>query len=81
MPIETQRAWLTEETDGRARIELAELLLLRPIGSFVECSDEKRCARKIHGLQERLGDAVVGYEPPDDGIAEPNGVDRAVQRR
>ena len=71
MPIETQRAWLTEETDGHARIELAELLLRRPTGSFVECSDEKQCTRKIHRLQELLGDAIVGYEPPDDGIAEP----------
>ena len=71
MPIETQRAWLTEETYGHARIELAELLLRRATGSFVECSDEKQCTRRIRRLQELLGDAIVGYEPPDDGIAEP----------
>ena len=71
MPIGTQRAWLTEETYERARIELAELLIRRDTGSFVECSDEEQCARRIRRLQELLGDAVVGYEPPDDGIAEP----------
>ena len=66
-----QRAWLTEETSGRARIELVELLILRAIGSFVECSGEERCARRIRGLQGLFGDAVVGYMPPEDGIAEP----------
>ena len=71
MPIEMQRAWLTEETYERARIELAELLIRRAAGSFIEYSDEQQCARRIRRLQELLGDAVIGYEPPDDGIAEP----------
>jgi transcription elongation factor GreA len=71
VPIGTQRAWLTEETSGRARIELAELLILRAIGSFVECKGEERCARRIRGLQGLFGDAVVGYMPPEDGNAEP----------
>jgi transcription elongation GreA/GreB family factor len=66
-----QRAWLTEETYERARIELAELLIRRAAGSFIEYSDEQQCARRIRRLQELLGDAVIGYEPPDDGIAEP----------
>ena len=51
--------------------ELAELLIRRPTGSFVEYSDEQQCARRIRRLQELLGDAIIGYEPPDDGIAEP----------
>ena len=71
MPIEMQRAWLTEETYERARSELAELLIRRAAGSFIEYSDEQQCARRIRWLQELLGDAVIGYEPPDDGIAEP----------
>jgi hypothetical protein len=71
VPIGTQRAWLTEETYERARIELAELLTRRAAGSFVEHGDEEQCARRICRLQELLGDAVVGYEPPDDGVAEP----------
>ena len=74
MPIGTQRAWLMEETSGRARIELVELLILRAIGSFVECSGEEHCARRIRGLQGLFGDAVVGYVPPEDGIAEPGTV-------
>ena len=71
VPIGTQRAWLTEETYERARIELAELLTRRAAGSFVEHGDEEQCARRIRRLRELLGDAVVGYEPPDDGVAEP----------
>ena len=71
MPIGTQRAWLTEETYERARIELAELLTRRDAGSFVEHGDKEQCARRIRRLQELLGDAVVAYEPPDDGVPEP----------
>ena len=59
MPIGTQRAWLTEETDERARIELAELLTRRDAGSFVERGDKEQCARKIRRLQELLGDASL----------------------
>ncbi len=71
MPIETQRAWLTEETYDRARIELELLLMQRATGSFIEYGDEEQCARRIRQLQKILSRAVVGYEPPDDGIAEP----------
>jgi transcription elongation factor GreA len=71
VPIETQYAWLTEETYERARAELAQLLTRRTAGSFGEHGGAKHCARRIRRLQELLGDAVVGYEPPDDGVAEP----------
>lgn len=71
VPIETQRAWLTEETYDRARIELELLRVQRGTGSFIEYGDEEQCARRIRQLQEILSGAVVGFEPPDDGIAEP----------
>ena len=71
MPIDTQRAWLTEDTYDRARIELARLLMERATGSHREHMDDERRGRRIGQLRRLLASAVVGYEPPDDGIAEP----------
>lgn len=71
MPIDTQRVWLTEQTYDRARIELAMLQMERATGSHREPTDPKRRALRIRQLHDLISSAAVGYEPPDDGIAEP----------
>jgi transcription elongation GreA/GreB family factor len=68
VPIETQRAWLSADTHDRARIELARLLMERATGSRREHTDEEQRARRIRQL---IASAAIGFEPPDDGIAEP----------
>ncbi len=71
MQIDTQRVWLTEQTYDRARIELAMLQVERATGSHREPGDPERRALRIRQLHELISSAAVGYEPPDDGIAEP----------
>ncbi|MFC4945151.1 GreA/GreB family elongation factor [Pseudonocardia sp. GCM10023141] len=71
MPIDTRRVWLTQQTYERARIELAQLLVERATGSHGEHAEPDRRELRIRQLQELIGSAAVGYEPPDDSVAEP----------
>jgi transcription elongation factor GreA len=71
MPIDAPRAWLTEETDDRARTELALLRMERATGAHRGQADPEQRARRIRQLQELISTAAVGHEPPDDGVAEP----------
>lgn len=71
MPIDTKRVWLTEQTYDRARIELAMLQMERATGSHRKPADPERRALRIRQLHELISSAAVGYDPPDDGIAEP----------
>ena len=71
MTIGAQRAWMTEETYDRARIELALLRMERATGAHRGHSDREHREFRIRRLQELLATAAVGHEPPDDGIAEP----------
>ncbi|GAB3431286.1 GreA/GreB family elongation factor [Actinophytocola sediminis] len=59
-----ERVWLTQEADQRLRAELAALQAARPVG------EPERDAR-VREIQELLRTAVVGQDPPDDGMAEP----------
>ena len=61
----TERVWLTPEAHRRLRAELTELRATR-----TPAADVERDARVRH-IQELLSNAVVGQDPPDDGIAEP----------
>lgn len=58
------RVWLTPEAHQRLRAELAALRATRRPG------DLERDAR-IREIQELVANAVVGQDPPDDGVAEP----------
>jgi hypothetical protein len=71
MTIGAQRAWLTEETYDRARIELALLRMERATGAHRGRPDPEQRARRIRQLQELIAAAAVGHEPPDDDVAEP----------
>lgn len=75
----TERVWLTPQAHHRLQAELAALLL--------ECStsaadddidqDDHTSTRyhvrhaRIRQIQDLLTNAVIGQDPPDDGIAEP----------
>lgn len=65
--------WLTPEAHDRLRAELAALLV--PGTSTGEPRDEPdtgvRREARVRELQELLANAVVGEDPPNDGVAEP----------
>ncbi len=75
----TERIWMTREAHTRLKTELADLRARRGIevpDDFMDYDDNviaRHLARRarIHRLQYLLGNAVVGEDPPDDGIAEP----------
>lgn len=61
--------WLTPATHARLRAELAELLRTgAPGDDFAEVQYRQT---RVRQLQDLLRDAVVGEDPPDDGVAEP----------
>ncbi|GGL40738.1 GreA/GreB family elongation factor [Nocardia jinanensis] len=69
--------WLTPDAHDQLRTELADLLAADTTGR-AENSDpddrvtarHQRLARITH-IRDLLSNAVVGQDPPDDGIAEP----------
>jgi transcription elongation factor GreA len=75
----TERIWMTSQAHTRLRTELAGLRS-RPGIEVPENSTDYNdtlvanyAARqtRIHQLEDLLTHAVVGEDPPDDGIAEP----------
>ena len=75
----TERLWMTREAHTGLKTELAALRSRRGIEvpeDFMDYDDNLIAAHsarqaRIHQIQELLGNAVVGEDPPDDGIAEP----------
>ena len=75
----TERLWMTREAHTRLRAELAALRSRPSIevpDDFMDYDDNlvaKYSARqaRIRQIQDLLSNAVVGEDPPDDGIAEP----------
>ena len=77
--ISTERLWMTPEAHSRLQAELAALRSRPSIevpDDFMDYDDNlvaKYSARqaRIRQIQDLLSNAVVGEDPPDDGIAEP----------
>jgi transcription elongation factor GreA len=74
------RPWLSSDAHAALRDELAVLLRLQTGGSVdtdVTTVDQDSILHRqhrqarIHQIQDLLRDAVVGQDPPDDGVAEP----------
>ncbi|GAB1511295.1 GreA/GreB family elongation factor [Actinophytocola sp. KF-1] len=64
--------WLTPEAHTRLRAELAALLVPAPPSADDTAAETAhRRATRIRELRELLANAVVGEDPPDDGVAEP----------
>lgn len=74
----TERVWLTPQAYHRLRAELAELTSTGATsGAGATHQDDQDGTRlqrrqaRIREIQGLLSTAVVGQDPPDDGIAEP----------
>jgi len=71
------RVWISPQANERLRRELDTLLFLFSAGSPADETDENANAvrraweRRIQRIHDLLINAVVGEDPPDDGIAEP----------
>jgi transcription elongation GreA/GreB family factor len=71
------RIWISPQANERLRRELDTLLFLFSAGSPADETDENANAvrraweRRIQQIHDLLIDAVVGEDPPDDGVAEP----------
>jgi transcription elongation factor GreA len=64
----TDRIWLTPEAHRRLQSELAALSVPATPG---DVDAVRRRAARVREIRELLTRAVVGEDPPNDGIAEP----------
>jgi len=68
----TPGIWLTPEAHDRLRAELTSLLAPRTSTDSADpVDDARRRAARVRELRELLARAVVGEDPPNDGVAEP----------
>ncbi|TQM78369.1 GreA/GreB family elongation factor [Saccharothrix saharensis] len=71
-----RRTWLTPHAHQRLRAELAELNRTAGVADDPADQDDRAALRRqrqdrLREIQDLLANAVVGEDPPDDGIAEP----------
>ena len=75
--IKAQRVWISPQAYERLQQELATLRRLSAAGVVNGDADENAAAvqrgwqTRIQQIHDLLVSAVVGEDPPDDGIAEP----------
>ncbi len=73
----TQRVWISSQAHERLQRELATLRALCASGTPSGDADENAAAvqrawrTRIQQIHDLLANAVVGEDPPDDGMAEP----------
>jgi transcription elongation GreA/GreB family factor len=73
----TPKVWISPQAHERLHRELGTLRFLFSAGIADEGADENATAvrraweRRIQQIHDLLINAVVGEDPPDDGIAEP----------
>ncbi|ORV39545.1 transcription elongation factor GreAB [Mycolicibacter engbaekii] len=63
--------WMTPQTKERLLAELAELSALQGDSGNVDIDEQQARQARIHQIHDLLAVAVVGEDPPDDGVAEP----------
>lgn len=76
MTTSTERVWLTPQAHSRLQAELAALLApdrasYGPLEQDDQFTTRQTRVARIRQIQDLLNHAVVGEDPPDDGIAEP----------
>lgn len=75
----TDRVWMTRRAYIKLQAELAELRARhRPEVSddatdddAARTAEDRMRSNRIHRIEDLLANAVVGENPPDDGVAEP----------
>ena len=67
----TERVWLTPQAYDRLQTELIALCSPRTAPDDTDVDAGVRRASRIRELHELLAAAVVGEDPPNDGVAEP----------
>ncbi|GFG68776.1 GreA/GreB family elongation factor [Mycolicibacter senuensis] len=68
---DSQGVWMTQETKDRLLAELAELSEPHIGSGTADISEQQSRQARIHQIHDLLSVAVVGEDPPDDGVAEP----------
>ncbi|WP_409426747.1 GreA/GreB family elongation factor [Mycobacterium sp. SMC-11] len=68
---DTNGVWMTQQTKDRLLAELAELSAPQDVSGGEDISDQQARQARIHQIHDLLAVAVVGQDPPDDGVAEP----------
>ncbi|MGV0747747.1 MULTISPECIES: GreA/GreB family elongation factor [Mycolicibacter] len=68
---DTHGVWMTQQTKDRLLAELAELSAPQDVSGGEDISDQQARQARIHQIHDLLAVAVVGQDPPDDGVAEP----------
>ncbi|AXB48968.1 transcription elongation factor GreAB [Amycolatopsis albispora] len=66
----TRTVWLTPHAHEQLRAELAALRAAGP-GDELDDPAGLRHRQRVRELEDLLARAVVGEDPPDDGVAEP----------
>lgn len=69
--IDSQGVWMTQQTKDRLLAELAELSEPHIGSGTADISEQQSRQARIHQIHDLLAAAVVGEDPPDDGVAEP----------
>ncbi|NDJ91023.1 GreA/GreB family elongation factor [Mycolicibacter kumamotonensis] len=68
---DSQGVWMTQQTKDRLLAELAELSEPHIGSGSSDISEQQARQARIHQIHDLLAVAVVGEDPPDDGVAEP----------
>jgi transcription elongation GreA/GreB family factor len=68
---DSQGVWMTQQTKDRLLAELAELSEPHIGSGSADISEQQSRQARIHQIHDLLSVAVVGEDPPDDGVAEP----------
>ncbi|CAJ1501176.1 GreA/GreB family elongation factor [[Mycobacterium] kokjensenii] len=68
---DTQGVWMTQQTKDRLLAELAELSAPQEGSGSLDYDEQQNRQARIHQIHDLLAVAVVGEDPPDDGVAEP----------
>ncbi|OBH17714.1 transcription elongation factor GreAB [Mycolicibacter terrae] len=68
---DSQGVWMTQQTKDRLLAELAELSEPHIGSGTADISEQQARQARIHQIHDLLSVAVVGEDPPDDGVAEP----------
>ena len=68
---DTHGVWMAQQAKDRLLAELAELSAPQASSGNEDIDEQQARQARIHQIHDLLAVAVVGQDPPDDGVAEP----------